>query len=143
MKCPVCRATYRSSRVRAQGAVTREDANLYTQSPIPKTLNCHRCGVDLSPLISIYDQAIWYHRQAIEALQAGDYLTATIWNNQALALYTNNADFQALAGQLWAVQGEFRQAIAAWKKAQQLDPLHPTANVYLQVLTEIAGQTQS
>jgi len=71
------------------------------------------CGVDLSPLI--HDRAIWYHRQAIQALQAGDYPAATTWNNQALALYVNNAAFHALAGQLWALQGEFRQALALGK----------------------------
>ncbi|MBV9385928.1 MAG: hypothetical protein JOZ78_05825 [Chroococcidiopsidaceae cyanobacterium CP_BM_ER_R8_30] len=143
MKCPVCRATYRSSGVRVQGLGARENANSNTRNLIPQTLNCHRCGVDLSPLIYIHDQAIWYHRQAIQALQVGDYLAATNWNHQALALDINNANFQALAGQLWALQGELRQAIVAWEKAQQLNPLHPTANAYLQALEEIAAQTPS
>jgi tetratricopeptide (TPR) repeat protein len=51
-----------------------------------------------------------------------------------LALYANNADFHALAGQLWTLQGEFRQAIKAWKKAQQLDPQHSTAGACLECL---------
>lgn len=143
MKCPVCRATYRSSGVRAQGLGARENANPHTRNLLPDPLNCHRCGVDLSPLIHIHDRAIWYHRQAIQALQAGDYPAATTWNNQALALNVNNAAFHTLAGQLWALQGEFRQALAAWEKARQLNPQHPTANAYLQGLEEIAAQTLS
>ncbi len=139
MKCPVCRATYRSSAVREQGLGARGNAFPLTRNLIPNPLNCHRCGVDLSPLIHIHDRAIWHHRQAIQALQAGDYPIATTWNNQALALYVNNADFHALAGQLWALQGEFRQAIAAWEKARQLNPQHSTANVYLQGLEQIAA----
>jgi len=81
---------------------------------LPDTLVVTAVGL-ISPLIHIHDRAIWYHRQAIQALQAGDY-PATTWNNQALALYVNNAAFHALAGQLWALQGEFRQALAAWEK---------------------------
>lgn len=135
MKCPVCRAIYRSPG-RDQEV---RDANFGTPDQIPAALNCHRCGVDLSPLIHLHDRAVWYHRKAIQALQAGDYPAATAWNEQALALYANNADFHVLAGQLWAVQGEFRQAIGAWKKAQQLNPQHPTANAYLQELKDIAA----
>jgi len=70
MKCPVCRATYRSSGVREQGLGARKMP--IPRNLLPDTLNCHRCGV-ISPLIHIHDRAIWYHRQAIQALQAGDY----------------------------------------------------------------------
>jgi tetratricopeptide (TPR) repeat protein len=121
MKCPVCRATYRSSG----------NANSQSRS-LSVPLNCHRCGVDLAPLIDVHDRAIAYYRRAIQALQDGDYTAAMIWNNQALALWFGNADFHALAGQLWALQGEFRQAIAAWEKALQLQPQHPIAGGYLQ-----------
>lgn len=107
MKCPVCRATYRS------GAI------------------CHRCGVDLTPLIHLHDQAIWHHRQAIQAFQSGDYATAIAHNGQAITLHTQQPDFHALAGQLLALQGDFPKAIAAWKIAQRLDPKHPTATVFL------------
>jgi tetratricopeptide (TPR) repeat protein len=120
MKCPVCRAHYRSSGV----------GNSHSHS-LSDPLNCHRCGVDLSPLIHIHDQAIWYYRQAIQALQTGDYDTAIAWNNQALTLNNSNADFHALAGQLWALQGEFQWAIGAWEKAQQLNPQHPKVQTYL------------
>lgn len=127
MKCPVCRATYRSS-----GA-----ANSHSDA-LSAPLNCHRCGADLSPLIHIHDRAIKYHRQAIQALQAKDYSAATIWNNQALALYSH-ADFYALAGQLCALQGDFQKAIGAWEKAVQLNPQHPTASGYLKQLEAIRG----
>jgi tetratricopeptide (TPR) repeat protein len=111
----------------------------YSQNPISNPLNCHRCGVDLSPLIQIHDQALWYYRQASQALDAGNYPTAITWNNQALALYGNNADFHALAGQLWALQGEFRQAIAAWEKARQINPTHQTTSAYLEELERVIG----
>jgi tetratricopeptide (TPR) repeat protein len=57
-----------------------------------------------------------------------------ILNNQAIALYASRADFHAFAGQLWALQGEFQRAIAAWKKAQQLEPNHPISTALLQSL---------
>jgi tetratricopeptide (TPR) repeat protein len=95
--------------------------------------------VDLAPLIHLHDQAIWYHRQAIQALQAENYPAATTWNRQALALYSNNADFHALAGQLWALQGEFQRAILAWQKARQINPQHNTAHVYLEALEKAIG----
>jgi tetratricopeptide (TPR) repeat protein len=119
MKCPVCRAIYRSS---GKG----ENVNF------PSEHLCRRCGGDLTSLIHLHDQAIWHHRQAIQALQSGDYQGSMHRNNQALALYANHADFHALAGQLWALQGEFEAAIAAWQKAQQLSPQHPTASACLQ-----------
>ena len=117
MKCPVCRATYRPQR-----------------SPHP---NCHRCGVDLTPLVEIHDRAVWHHRQAIASFQSGDYATATIHNNRALTLYPNHPDFQAFAGQLWALQGEFALAYSAWKKVQQLNPQHPTASQCLLQLFQL------
>jgi tetratricopeptide (TPR) repeat protein len=132
MKCPVCRATYRASE-------PKENLRPDDRHSIPKLYHCHRCGVDLSPLISLYDQAIWHYRQAIQFFKAGDYAVATAQNNQALALQSTNADFHALAGQLWALQGEFRQAIAAWEKAQQLNPQHPTASACLQCLSAMFG----
>ncbi len=137
MKCPVCRATYRSPGIRNRGAEVREITNPSPQSPIPSSLTCHRCGADLSPLIHLHDQAIWYYRQAIQALQTGNYAVATAWNNQALALHHNNADFHALAGQLWVLQGEFQRAILAWQKAQRINPQHQTTNAYLEALERV------
>lgn len=121
MKCPVCRAIYR---------------------PANETSLCRRCKADLSPLIQIHDRALWHYRQAIQLVKAGDYAAAQTQNNQAIALHYNNADFHALAGQLWALQGEFHLAQAAWKQAQKLEPLHPVACSCLQILTEITGSPQ-
>jgi len=117
MKCPVCRATYRP----ADG------------SPF-----CRRCKADLSPLIQIHDRAVWHYRQAIQFFVAGDYLAAQAQNERAIALNSNNADFHVLAGQLWALQGEFQRAIAAWKQAQRLKPLHPVPGNCLQILTQLS-----
>ena len=119
MKCPVCRAIYRS--------LGKEE-----NSNSPSASLCRRCGADLAPLIYLHDQAIWYHHQAIQALRSGDYRGSMQINNQALALYSNHADFHALAGQLWALQGELGAAIAAWQKAQQLSPQHVSASACLQ-----------
>ncbi|MBW4658591.1 MAG: hypothetical protein KME15_07945 [Drouetiella hepatica Uher 2000/2452] len=118
MKCPVCRALYRPASATAEAAQS-----------------CRRCGVNLSPLIQLHDRAVWHHRQAIQAFRAGDYATAIASNNQAIALWSN-ADFHAFAGQLWALQGEFPQAIAAWKAAQQIDSQQAIAHTALQYLTE-------
>jgi tetratricopeptide (TPR) repeat protein len=120
MKCPVCRAIYRPSEL---------------------STDCRRCGVDLAPLINLYDLALWHHRQAIQLLESGDRVAAIAQNNQALTLHRSNADFHVLAGQLLALQGEFRQAIASWQKAQQLSPQHPKAGVLLQFLqlSEVVG----
>ncbi len=124
MKCPVCRATY-------QAPVANQETVGDLRQP---TLGCRRCGADLSPLIRLHDQALWYHRLAIQSFRARDYLTATAQNNQALALHRGNADFHALAGQLLALQGAFQPAIASWKKALQLNPQQPTAGACLQYL---------
>lgn len=90
--------------------------------PAPKPLNCRRCGIDLSPLIQLHDQAIWHYSQAIRAFHAGDYPTAAAQTQQALALDDNNAHFHALSGQIEALQGEFRRAITAWKKPRNSIP---------------------
>lgn len=113
MKCPVCRAVYTPNT---------QHSTPNTQYPTP---TCRRCGLDLSPLIQLHDQAVWYHHQAIAAFNAGDYPTATRWNNQAVALHSTQADFHLFAGQLWALQGDLALAIAAWKKALHLNPQHP------------------
>lgn len=120
MKCPVCRAAYRPNR---------------------STL-CRRCGADLSALIRLHDQALWYHRQALQSLKATDYAEAQAKNDQALALHHHNADFHALAGRLWALQGEFRQAITSWQQAQKLDPQHSTACGYLRIWQELAPDSE-
>jgi tetratricopeptide (TPR) repeat protein len=125
MKCPVCRAMYRPPPARKQAELAEG------QNSPPSTL-CRRCGVDLRSLIQIHDQSIWYHRRAIQAFNATDYAAATHLNHQALALHANNADFHALAGQLWALQGDFQKAISAWRKAKQLDPQHAIAGACLE-----------
>jgi tetratricopeptide (TPR) repeat protein len=130
MKCPVCRATYRPS-----GVVNSQPRSL------SKSLNCHRCGVDLSPLIHVHDQAIGYHRRAVQALQEENYSAATTWNNQALGLWINHADFHALAGQLLALQGKFQEAIGAWERALKLNAQHPTARLYLHELEGVRDES--
>lgn len=117
MQCPVCRAIYRPS----------------------PTQSCRRCGLDLSPLITLHDQALWHHRQALESFRAGYYPAATDQNDRALVLIPNQPDFQAFAGQLWANQGDFAKAIAAWKKALKLDPHQQTAETCLQFFKEASG----
>lgn len=114
MQCPVCRAVYRPS----------------------PTHSCRRCGLDLSPLITLHDQALWHYRQALEFFRTGDYPMAIAENDRALALIPNQPDFQAFAGQLWACQGEFAKAIAAWEKALQLNPHQLTAEACLQCFKE-------
>jgi tetratricopeptide (TPR) repeat protein len=94
----------------------------------------------LSPLIQIHDRAVWHYRQALQFFAAGDYLAAQAQNDRAIALHSNNADFHALAGQIWALQGEFQRAIVAWKQAQQLEPLHPIACHCWQILTELSSR---
>lgn len=119
MKCPVCRAPYRASE------------KVENSNPV-STYFCRRCGVDLTPLIHLHDRAIWHHHQAIQALQARDLQAAKQSNDRALALYGDRADFHALAGQILALQGEFISAIAAWQKALQISPQHPSASKFLQ-----------
>jgi tetratricopeptide (TPR) repeat protein len=130
MKCPVCRAPYRSASASFAASPFASEAN-----PASRSQLCRRCGVDLSSLIQLHDQAIWHHRQAIQAFKVADYEAAAVSNNQAIAFWSSNADFYGFAGQLWALQGEFPQAIAAWKKAQQLDPQQTIAHAGLHYLT--------
>ena len=112
LRCPVCRAEYRAS----------------TSS------SCRRCGVDLSPLIQIYDQSIWHYQQAIVAFEADDFSTAQQQVDQAIALNSNSAPFHTFAGQLWALQGEFDRARSAWKIAAKIDSRDHKAQEALQHL---------
>ncbi|WP_019498909.1 hypothetical protein [Pseudanabaena sp. PCC 6802] len=131
MKCPVCRATYRVP----EKVENSNSASAYL---------CRRCGVDLAPLIHLHDLAIWHHHQAIQALQAGNLQEAMQSNERALALYSNCADFYALAGQILALQGEFVPAIGAWQKALQIAPEHPNASKFFQFFAQILpASTQS
>ncbi|NJM47336.1 MAG: hypothetical protein HC860_15235 [Alkalinema sp. RU_4_3] len=118
MKCPVCRATYRKA----------EPAK-------PKL--CHRCGADLSPLVALLDQAIAYHRRAIEQFIAGDLGAAMADNDRAIALYSQDPNFHAFAGQLWALQGKFGQADRSWQLAEAIDPKNKFAVDCLDVLDQL------
>lgn len=124
MKCPVCRATYRSSG-RSETA--------------PRL--CRRCGADLTALVRLHDTALWHHRQAIAAFQAGDPATAQSHNDRALALHNGEATFHALAGQLWALQGEFAAASTAWKRAQECDPKLAQVGNCLEILEALRAGT--
>ncbi|MEH1966580.1 MAG: hypothetical protein V7K91_08810 [Nostoc sp.] len=61
--------------------------------------------MDLSDILHLHNQAIWYHRQALYLFTQNSYSEAVAGNNRAIALYSSNADFHALAGKLWALQG--------------------------------------
>ncbi|MDF5734002.1 MAG: hypothetical protein PUP92_40040 [Rhizonema sp. PD38] len=117
MKCPVCGAVYRSAMSTAS--------------------TCRRCKADLSDLIRLHDQAVWYHRQALYLLQQGNYAEAEANNKQALTLYSSNADFHALAGKLQALQGNFADAIASWQQALQLDSQNAIASTAIQMLKSV------
>lgn len=121
MKCPVCRAIYRPSRI-------NEDSRSIAST------SCHRCGVDLAPLICLHDLALWHHREAIQAFKSGDLMEAISQNQRAISLYSSNADFYVLAGQVFALLGELGEAIAAWHKAIEISPKHPKAGELLRIL---------
>lgn len=138
MKCPVCGVVYRPTKgageksSKEQGGETDNKSSLLSpSSPAP---NCRRCKADLSDLIRLHDQAIWYHRQALHLLSTGRYPEAATHNNQALALDYGNADFHALAGKLSALQGEWREAIASWQQALKFDPQNAIACNCLQMI---------
>ena len=127
MKCPVCRATYRIPK------------SFQPTEPKP----CHRCGADLSRLIALHDQAIDHHRRAIVHLAAGDFITATTANDHAIKLHSQHPKFHALAGQLWALQGEFGLATRSWQFAHQLDPQNTTVSACLALLAQLASDIQT
>ncbi|MBO3460447.1 hypothetical protein G7B40_019870 [Aetokthonos hydrillicola Thurmond2011] len=117
MKCPVCGAIYRPGMGNSQ--------------------TCRRCKADLSDLIRLHDQAIWYHRQALHLLQLGLYSEAKVNNDQALALYNGNGDFHALAGKLLALEGNFPDAITCWQLALRVDPQNAIASTCLEMISVI------
>lgn len=121
MKCPVCRAIYRPSRI-------NEDSRSIAST------SCHRCGVDLAPLICLHDLALWHHREAIQSFKSGDLMEAISQNQRAISLYSSNADFYVLAGQVFALLGELEEASAAWHKAIEINPKHPKAGELLRIL---------
>ncbi|MDJ0733152.1 MAG: hypothetical protein QNJ47_03550 [Nostocaceae cyanobacterium] len=135
MKCPVCGAVYRP-RKGSRGSI--EQGN-HDHSGSSSSLTCRRCKADLSDLCRLSDQAIWYHKQALDLCTQGRYPEATAQNNRAIALYYSNADFHALAGKLSALQGEFPQAISSWQQALKFDPQNAIACNCLQVI-ELIGK---
>jgi tetratricopeptide (TPR) repeat protein len=120
MKCPVCGAVYRPPK---------ESTGVGETSS-----SCRRCKADLSALLRLHDQAIWYHRQALHLCSQGYYAQAAAQNQAALALHYRNADFHALAGKIWALQGEFPEAIAAWQQALKFEPQNAFAGDCLQMI---------
>ena len=92
MKCPVRRVAY---------CKPSEPPNL-----VPKP--CHRCGADLPALIRLHDHAIYLHRQAIAQFATGDVTQAIETNETSIAIHLQQPKFYAFAGQLWAVQGDFK-----------------------------------
>jgi tetratricopeptide (TPR) repeat protein len=127
MKCPVCRATYRSAE----------------SSKPAETPPCHRCGADLSALIALHDQAIGHHRHAIAQFVAGDLATAVAANHQAIQLHSQHPKFHAFAGQLSALQGEFESAIRSWQLAHTIDPHDTTVSACLAILGQLASNPKS
>lgn len=118
MKCPVCGARYRSQP--ASGTV----------------LSCRRCGSDLTALIQVHDQAVWWYRQACEAFEAEDYPTAQTAVQAAIALHGSQyAEFYLLAGKVWAMQGEWSQAWQAWRQAAALEPKSEAVQALLQQMS--------
>ena len=119
MKCPVCRAVYRVT------------------NSIEQTKPCHRCGADLAPLIQLHDRAIAHHRQAIIHFTTGAVPEAILANDRAISLHTQNADFHAFAGQLFALSGEFDLAIRSWQFARKLDPKNILASNCLELFDRV------
>ncbi len=128
MICPVCGAVYRPTKT------SKEVGGDEVVSISPPSLTCRRCKADLSDLICLHDQAIWYHRQALYLLSQGRYSEAEADNNSAIALHYSNADFHALAGKLEALQGKFREAISEWQQALKFDPQNAIACNCLQMI---------
>ncbi|MUG97593.1 hypothetical protein F7734_36850 [Scytonema sp. UIC 10036] len=129
MKCPVCGAVYRPPK----GSIESPLFSTASSSP-----SCRRCKADLSDLVRLHDQAIWYHKQAVHLLAQRLYPEAAAHNDRALALYYGNADFHALAGKLSALQGEFREASSSWQQALKFDPQNAIACHCLQAMELMA-----
>jgi tetratricopeptide (TPR) repeat protein len=133
LKCPVCRAAYRSK----PSSELPEDTYEKSQEESP----CHRCGTDLAPLIELYDRAIDYHRNAIDRFKQGNISGAQVMNDLAIELHSQHPKFHAFAGQLWAVQGDFTSAVRSWKVAQKLDPKNAIVTDCLSILTTLKQES--
>jgi len=143
MKCPVCGTIYRPTKenkglLEQRNNDYTEESTIISPSSSPTPPTCKRCKVDLSDLLRLHDQAIWYHREGLGLLSQERYPEAATHNNQALALYSSNADFHALAGRLWALQGEFPEAIASWQQALKFNPENAIACDCLQMIKLMA-----
>lgn len=139
MKCPVCRATYRSKR---ESSASSQPVNDLAASKLEgisaqATCQCHRCGADLTKLVHIYDQAVKHYQEAIASFHRGEHAQAKLQNQQAIALNQDLADFHAFAGQLLAMEGEFSKAISAWQQAVRLEPDHKLAQNCLHLLHQL------
>jgi len=89
MKCPVCRATYRSSGVREQGLGSWE-MPIPHRDLLPDTLNVTAVGLISRRSFTFTTGQSGITDRQFRHFKQG-YPAATTWNNQALALYVNNA----------------------------------------------------
>jgi tetratricopeptide (TPR) repeat protein len=121
MKCPVCQVVYRHQ--------TGDETSV--------SLSCRRCKADLSDLITIYNHAVWYHREALGLFGRKFYHQAQEFNDKAIALHYKQADFHTLAGKLWALQGEYGKAISAWRVALDIEPKQAIAGECLELISKL------
>ncbi len=136
MKCPVCGVVYRPTKTSKGGEQGNGEDELVSISA--PSLTCRRCKADLSDLIHLHDQAMWYHTEALYLLSIWRYSEAGVHNNSAIALHYSNADFHALAGKLEALQGKFREALFEWQLALKFDPQNAIAFNCLQMIQLMA-----
>ena len=92
-------------------------------------------------LIRLHDHAIYLHRQAIAQFAAGDVTQAIETNETAIAIHLQQPKFHTFAGQLWAVQGDFKAAARSWQTAQQIDPKDTIVADCLSILKELKSAT--
>jgi tetratricopeptide (TPR) repeat protein len=121
MKCPVCQVFY----------------SYQTGDGTSISLSCRRCKADLSDLITIYNQAVWYHREALGLFSRQLYHQSQEYNDKAIGLHWKQADFHTLAGKLWALQGEYAKAKSAWRLALDIEPKQAIAHECLELLSKL------
>ncbi|MBF0236117.1 MAG: hypothetical protein HQM12_00310 [SAR324 cluster bacterium] len=98
MKCPVCHAPYRGKPV------------------------CTRCQCDLTPLLQIRNNAVFFYNQAVMAARQEHWHEALRLVDQALEWFSAQAEFHLLRGKLLAQLHRYQEIIPAWKTALRYDP---------------------
>jgi tetratricopeptide (TPR) repeat protein len=99
----------------------------------PGTLACPNCETGLAPLWRLRDLAAQYYNDGLEAARRGDTESALRKLCCALEFGGDEPSARLVLGKLLWRAGQHAQAVAHWRRVQQLAPAHADCAALLQL----------